>query len=144
MDPIEAEILAANEAFYRAFRERNVAAMRAIWSTGAPVACLHPGMAAIHGRDAVLRSFQGILGHPNAPKLVATEARVQQLGEAAFVICYEGEEGQAARLVATNVFVLEEGKWRMVHHQAGPLGPGAAPKKAPEPKKDPEDPHRIN
>lgn len=144
MDPTESAILAANEAFYRAFRERNVAAMRALWSTSAPVTCLHPGMAAIHGRDAVLRSFQGILGHPNAPKLVATEARVKLLGTTAYVVCYEGEEAQPARLVATNVFVLEEGAWRLVVHQAGPLGQGAVPKKAPEPKKDPEDPHRLN
>ncbi len=35
----------------------------------------------------------------------------------AIVVCYE-TVGQFT-LVATNVFVREEGAWRMVHHQSG-------------------------
>jgi hypothetical protein len=37
------------------------------------------------------------------------------------VTCYEGNAHQPAHLAATNVFVLEDGQWRMVHHHAGPL-----------------------
>jgi len=35
------------------------------------------------------------------------------------VICEE--ELQAGHLIATNIFVKEDGGWRMVHHQASPL-----------------------
>ena len=34
----------------------------------------------------------------------------------AYVVCYEDVEG--AFLIATNVFVHEDGTWRMAHHHA--------------------------
>ncbi|MBT4674150.1 MAG: SnoaL-like domain-containing protein [Rhodospirillaceae bacterium] len=37
---------------------------------------------------------------------------------AAFVICTE--DLGAATLIATNIFVAEDGEWRLVHHQSGP------------------------
>jgi hypothetical protein len=46
---------------------------------------------------------------------------VNRLGEVAIVTCYEGNGEYPAHLAATNVFVFEDGSWRMVHHQAGPL-----------------------
>jgi hypothetical protein len=46
------------------------------------------------------------------------------LGTAGFVVCHEVlPEGV---LVATNVFVREDGAWKVVHHQAGPVATAAA------------------
>ncbi|MCB9604183.1 MAG: nuclear transport factor 2 family protein [Sandaracinus sp.] len=56
---------------------------------------------------------------PARADLVCSQVKVHVLGTAAYVTCLEGHETQPPRLVATNVFVLEEGRWRMVHHQAG-------------------------
>ena len=36
-------MLFANEAFYRAFADRDMAAMDGVWAVHAPVACIHPG-----------------------------------------------------------------------------------------------------
>jgi hypothetical protein len=36
-------VLAANRAFYRAFNDRDFAAMDALWAPTGPVVCLHPG-----------------------------------------------------------------------------------------------------
>ena len=36
-------VLFANEAFYRAFADRDVEAMDEVWAQGVPVACIHPG-----------------------------------------------------------------------------------------------------
>jgi hypothetical protein len=47
-------------------------------------------------------------------------------GNTAFVINYESTGG--VFLVATNHFVLEDGEWRLTHHQGGPVSapaPGA-------------------
>ncbi len=41
------------------------------------------------------------------------------LGESAFVVCGEALDGD--ELIATNYFVREDGVWKMVHHQAGPV-----------------------
>ena len=49
------------------------------------------------------------------------DAQVQLLGDTALVLCYEGNADLPAHLAATNVFVLEDTRWRMVHHHAGPL-----------------------
>ena len=40
------------------------------------------------------------------------------LGHVAWVTCREVIEG--GQLAATNVFVQENGQWRLVHHQSGP------------------------
>jgi hypothetical protein len=71
----------------------------------------------VHGRPAVLESWRGIFGG-NPPEIAVTDARAYVYGETGFVICTELLPG--GTLVATNVFVLEAGEWRLVHHQAGP------------------------
>jgi hypothetical protein len=146
MDPIERALLAANEAFYQAFRDRNLVAMTALWAKNAPVACMHPGMTALTGRDAVLRSFGGIMGHPDAPTIHCSAAKAHILGTSAYVTCLEGGEDLEPRLVSTNIFTLEDGHWRLVLHQSGPLSPQATRRSTgrPPPKGEPDDPHRLN
>lgn len=111
-------VLAANAAFYRAFTERDVAAMDALWARDTPVACVHPGWHVLNGREAVMASWRGILnGVP--PAIRCTEAIACIAGSAAFVVCTESID--AAELVATNVFVQEHGNWKLAHHHAGPV-----------------------
>lgn len=117
----EAEILAVNASFYRAFTEGDLASMQALWASEAPLSCLHPGMPALSGRQKVLESWARILERPPAAPMTCAEARVQLLGETALVLCYEGSGDNPSHLAATNVFVLEGGTWRLVHHHAGPL-----------------------
>ena len=117
----EDAVLAANEAFYRAFAARDFSAMDALWAAEAPVACIHPGWEALVGREAVMESWAAILGGPGAPQIRCEAPRAFVLGPSAFVICREALE--AGRLIATNVFAREQGGWRMVHHQAGPASP---------------------
>ncbi|MEK6609286.1 MAG: nuclear transport factor 2 family protein, partial [Myxococcota bacterium] len=52
--PDEDDVLAANESFYAAFAARDADAMEALWATGVPVACVHPGWDAIRGREDVV------------------------------------------------------------------------------------------
>lgn len=116
----EGAALAANEAFYRALGAADAQAMDAIWARRAPVTCLHPGWTLLSGREAVLASWAGILGNPNQPRIVGGGASVALLGDgAALVLCREVVSG--APLYATNVFVREDGAWRLVHHQSGPV-----------------------
>ncbi len=114
----DADVLSANAAFYAAFRGEDLGAMEALWARRAPVACIHPGWPALVGRDRVMASWQAIfLG--GAPQIRCASARAHLLGDVAFVIC--GELLPEGQLVATNVFVREDGDWRIVHHQAAPV-----------------------
>ncbi len=116
--PEEQDVLAANQAFYDAFRARDLAKMDRLWARSQDVAVIHPGWAALHGRDEVMDSWRGIIEGPAPPEIACDEPHAYVIGGAAFVICTEHlPDGD---LVATNVFAREDGQWRLVHHQAGP------------------------
>ncbi len=113
----EQQALFANEAFYRAFCDRDEAAMRDVWAEHAPVACCHPGWGPLFGRDAVLESWSAIMTNPASPAIVCHDARALLVGDSAIVVCFE--EMEDGYTVATNLFVREDGRWRLAHHHAG-------------------------
>ena len=113
------DVLAANAAFYDAFSERDLEAMEEIWARDASVACIHPGWRALSGRDRVMASWRSILDGPSPPQIACTREAAYVFGDTAFVVCVETVEG--GDLMATNVFVRELGRWKMVHHHAGPI-----------------------
>jgi ketosteroid isomerase-like protein len=124
MDDAEA-VLAANRTFYEAFAGGDMAAMGRVWAETGPVACIHPGGPALHGRELVIESWRQILGAAEPPRVRCRGAEAFLLGETAFVICYEELPGGI--LVATNIFARQAGTWRLMHHQAGPTVPVAPP-----------------
>lgn len=112
-------VLAANAAFYAAFNGRDMAAMDALWSADEAVSCIHPGWNVLSGREAVLGSWRGILANPEQPRIVAGGAEVHIGGELAVIVCRELVAGSP--LAATNVFLREDGGWKLLHHQSGPV-----------------------
>jgi ketosteroid isomerase-like protein len=117
----EEAVLRANAMFYRAFTKGDCAAMSELWAERCPVACLHPMSPALLGRAQVLESWRHILRSQPQIELRCDRPRVHLFAGVAIVTCYEGNGDRPAHLAATNVFVLEDDRWRMVHHQAGPL-----------------------
>lgn len=116
----EDEVLAANAAFYDAFRRGDVPAMERLWAERSLVACVHPGRLPLIGRAAVLESWELILTSPGRPSIACSNAVVHRLGpETAFVVCIEVLPG--GPLAATNVYVREEGAWKIAQHHAGPI-----------------------
>jgi ketosteroid isomerase-like protein len=122
-----AAALFANDAFYLAFQTSDADAMERVWARRDNVICLHPGWPPLIGRQMVIQSWRGILGNTDQPPVSVHAAHVELHGDTAIVICYETVAGHT--LIATNVFVREDGQWRMVHHQSGetPPPPGGMP-----------------
>jgi hypothetical protein len=117
------EALFANEAFYLAFAQADYSAMCSLWSQRESVVCIHPGWAALTDRAAVLESWERILGNPerkNQQKVSFYGARAVPLGAGVGVVCYEVLPGSV--LAAMNLFIVEDGRPQLVHHQAGPCG----------------------
>lgn len=112
-------VLSANLEFYHAFTTRDASAMERIWAREAPVVCVHPGWTPLAGRTAVLKSWRDILANPESPHVMCHDDRAIIYGDMAVVLCEE--ELETSHLVATNIFVREDGAWRMVHHQASPI-----------------------
>ena len=115
----EDDVLQANERFYQAFNLKDPDLMDAIWASKHAVTCVHPGWNVLTGREDVLDSWHSILRNPNQPRIVAGGASVAFFDDLALVVCRELVAGSP--LVATNVFVREDGGWRLLHHQSGPV-----------------------
>ncbi len=115
----DAVILEANDAFYSAFRRRDYLAMEDLWSKQANVCCYHPGWPGIMGREEVLDSWYSLLVLGDTPDINVTQPTIIRNGSTAVVFCTE-HLGEVS-LIATNTFVIEDGSWRMVHHQAAQL-----------------------
>jgi hypothetical protein len=111
-------LLFANEAFYRAFADRDMDAMADLWSHDYPVSCIHPGWGPLFDRSEVLSSWAAILGAPGAPDIRCVGSTVRLYGDVGAVICFENLQG--GTLVATNIFVRQGSLWKMIHHQGAP------------------------
>ena len=123
-----AAVLFANDSFYVAFQMADGDAMDRVWARRDTVSCLHPGWPPLLGRAVVMDSWRGILANASQPIVTPHGAHVELHGESSIVVCYETVAGHT--MVATNVFVREDGEWRLVHHQSGETQPpqGGLPK----------------
>ncbi|SRR6266545_4762670 len=115
-------VLAANEAFYRAFNQKDAGLMELVWAESEKVTCIHPGWNVLQGREAVLESWRSILSNPEQPRIVTGGATVSFFGDVAVVMSRELVAGSP--LVATNLFIRQGEAWRMLHHQSGPVYAG--------------------
>jgi hypothetical protein len=116
---LQDDVLAANDAFYRAFNEKDIEAMDALWSRESCIACTHPGWPTLSERKEIMTSWRGILSNPAQARVVSGGASVTLFGQVAVVVCREFVAGSP--LAATNIFVREEDAWRIAHHHSSPV-----------------------
>jgi ketosteroid isomerase-like protein len=129
------ELLRANREFYRAFGSGDFVAMDRMWSEQAAVTCVHPGWDALCGRDRVMASWRGILRR--TIPVSARDEVATVVGEVGVIVCVEVlPEGE---LAATNVYALEQGRWRMLHHHAGLIARSLERDEDPDEGEDPDD-----
>ncbi len=115
------EVLFCNDAFYQAFLNRDITVMEQVWADELPLLCIHPGGLTLSGRDRIIASWRGILGHNACPRISHKTDQVFKYKGMVLVTCYEWDERQPENiLLATNGFVKEQNRYRMVFHQAGP------------------------
>lgn len=111
----EEQLMEANNAFYKYMRSGDYPGMAGLWARRRTVSCTHPGRAMLVGLDAVLQSWQMILG-TNPPTVWPDHPRAVITGKSAFILNVERVAG--SELMASNGFAIEDGEWRMINHQA--------------------------
>jgi ketosteroid isomerase-like protein len=123
------EILAANERFYTALVQADLAAMIDLWHHSPTTECVHPGWDRLRGWTAIRQSWMLIFQQGPIP-VEAIEPLVSCRDNMAWLTCYEnvsrreGPTVQISQMLATNVFEQVEGRWCMVVHHASPAPPG--------------------
>jgi uncharacterized protein (TIGR02246 family) len=123
----EHAVLAANEAFYRAFEKKDLEAITAVWSQGTSSLCIHPGRNAIRGWEGIRSSWEAIFRNTSYLEIEADIVRVDVSGDLAYVVLIEtvlqvtGRRQSKAQSMATNVFERMGQQWYLVHHHGSPL-----------------------
>jgi ketosteroid isomerase-like protein len=125
----DADVLAANAAFYEAVERGDIDALEQLWVDDMAV-CVHPGLAPIHGHKAVMRSWAAVLAATPYLQFVLTDVVAETQDGVAVVTCTENLLSAAdgmpdtvfagGHAVATNVFRRDGDTWRLwVHHASG-------------------------
>ena len=124
-------LLAANAAFYTAFRSRDFAAMASLWAEDDMISCIHPGWPSLIGRTAVVGSWRNILSNAHSPAISCHDPYALVSGDEGRVLCIEKIGSMA--LAASNHFRRIDGHWRLVHHQSSPIASADDPDENSEP-----------
>jgi uncharacterized protein (TIGR02246 family) len=124
----------AEAAFYQAMEKADLAGMLSVWAEDEEIVCVHPGGNRLVGIDAVRESFRQIFAPGRSMRFQLVDVRVQGGRLLSVHNLYEritlNGQLRSHLVLATNVYVLTPGGWRMLMHHASPLPADAA---APEP-----------
>ena len=119
------QALFANEAFYLAFTETDLNAMKELWASDTPLVCIHPGWPLLTDRETIIESWRRILENPKQPGIDFFDAQAKPAAGLVLVSCYERLPGGVC--VSTNGFVEEDGQMRMFLHHSGAVHESMAP-----------------
>lgn len=114
-------------AFYDALNRADLEALMALWADDDEIVCVHPGGPRLIGHAAIRSSWAAILEHGGLHIVPSQLHETHNLMSSVHTVV-EGTAagGEAAHLVATNVYVKTPRGWRIVLHHAS-VAPGAAP-----------------
>jgi ketosteroid isomerase-like protein len=121
------EVLAANEAFYRAFEKKDIEAMSVIWSQGTGSLCIHPGRNMLRGWREIELSWLQIFRNTKYLEIETEIIAVEIRDNVAYVILIEkllqivGGRSVQAQSMATNIFERMASTWYLVHHHGSPI-----------------------
>ncbi len=123
----EREVLAANEAFYRAFEKKDIDAMSAVWSQGTGSLCIHPGRKALRGWKDIGHSWEVIFKNTQYIEIETDIITTEVRNDIAYVVLIEnvfqvsGGRRVKAESIATNIFERMASAWHLVHHHGSPI-----------------------
>ncbi|MBJ7313377.1 YybH family protein [Rugamonas sp. CCM 8940] len=119
-------------AFYDALNRADVDTLMALWADDEEIVCIHPGGPRLIGHAAIRASWSAILEHGGLHILPSQLHETHNLMSSVHTVI-EGTSaasGDAAHLLATNVYVKTPRGWRIVLHHVS-VGPGPVPLESP-------------
>jgi ketosteroid isomerase-like protein len=120
-------IIAANQAFYRAFETLEIKEMEKVWLRASHIKCVHPGWSLLCGWGPIMTSWERIFDNTFSMRFTLTDVRVEVSGSLAWVVLIENLESHGydgpsrSQVLTTNIFEQQDGHWFIVHHHASPI-----------------------
>ncbi|MFH7030135.1 MAG: nuclear transport factor 2 family protein [Heteroscytonema crispum UTEX LB 1556] len=121
------EVLAVNEAFYRAFEKKDIEALSTVWSQGTGSICIHPGWNVLRGWKEIRNSWERIFKNTAYIEINTDIITAEVRDTIACIVLVENLlqviDGRRieAKSMATNVFEFLGGKWYLIHHHGSPI-----------------------
>jgi len=116
-----------NDMFYRAFESLNVTEMSKVWVKDEASQVIHPGWPVKQGWKEVEDSWRAIFNNTSYMEFTLTDITISDMGSWARVTCVEnlrsvaGGQESNGRVMATNLYLLKEEEWLMMHHHGSAL-----------------------
>ena len=135
-------VLAANDAFYRAFVAGDALRMDLVWAGHDGDTCIHPGTEAVIGPINVQNSWRRLFAAGERLSIRISDLRVDVYGSSAKVHLVENVSAAAAptgayrheaRVACTNLFLRTDEGWRMTLHHGGVIADDHEPELEPDP-----------
>jgi ketosteroid isomerase-like protein len=117
---------AAEQAFYDAFRQLDLAQMKEVWMDSDDASCIHPGGELLQGSEAILKSWAAMFNDSMPPRV---DHRLIQASSDNHLAVHTFEEKvssgaghRRAIILATNIYAWASDGWRLLaHHASLPL-----------------------
>jgi len=119
-------------AFYDALNRADLDALMALWADDDEIVCVHPGGQRLIGHAAIRASWSALLAHGGLHILPSQLHETHTLMSSVHTVV-EGTtaaSGEAAHLIATNVYSKTPRGWRIVLHHVS-VAPGPVPNDTP-------------
>lgn len=124
----EEALLAANEAFYVALALRSLPDMMALWVPASDaVSVAHPLHGLVVGADEVASAWASMFALGPVRACDVRVVRCEPARNVGVVVCEQSVETVRAKVtlggrrVATNIFHMYRGQWKLAHHSAAPV-----------------------
>ena len=116
----------AEQAFYRAFEQADLAVMMGVWLQADYIICIHPLSNRLIGYDAIRNGWQEIF--QNTPPIQFQNTRQQIIHKDNLAIHtinekiqVEADPSQVAQMCCTHIYEQTEKGWHLILHHASPI-----------------------
>jgi ketosteroid isomerase-like protein len=113
----------AEAAFYDAFERADIDAMMGVWAESETIICIHPDGPRLRGRHAIRASWEQIFAPGARLKFTLKDSRRTRDALLSIHVlreCIRVDGVPQGVMLATNIYQLIDGSWRMTLHHASP------------------------
>lgn len=142
-------VLAVNQAFYRAFEQKDLQTMSHLWSQTMTSTCVHPGRPPLRGWEQIRFAWEQIFRSTEAFQIQTDIINTEISGNLAYVFLVAklvqviNGRPMEAQSVITNVFERTANAWYLIHHHGSPIMPPPNQPGNPSPNQPPNQPPRA-